>query len=325
MILVTGATGLLGSHLVDALIERGDRVCAFVQPEDDTNRLQAQGVELRYGNLKDTASLIPATRGVDVVLHCAAKTGPWGPVDEYTAINVSGLEALTRAAMAAGVRRLVHVSSITVHGNDVGGLADETAPVREEPNPYTQTKIAGERLLQRLIREEGAQVTIVRPGWIYGPRDAASFGRFADMIRRQGMVVIGSGQNHIPLIYVADVARGIMQAADAPQAVGQAYLLVNDERVTQTDYLDLIAKDLSVAPPHRHIPYHAALAAGAAAETMAKSLHRQSPPPLMRYGLQLLGGENQFVITKARQQLGFNPRVAVDEGVRLSVDWFQSR
>ena len=325
MILVTGAAGLLGSHLVDALVARGDTVRAFILPSEDASRLKAQGVEVCYGDLKDAASLEKATRGAEYVLNCAAKTGPWGPQDEYEAINVRGLETLTRAAMAAGARRLVHVSSITVHGNDVRGVADESAPFHEEPNPYTQTKIAGERMLQRLIRDEGADVAIVRPGWIYGPRDNASFGRFAEMIRRQGMVVIGSGQNHVPLIYVADVAQGILQAAETPEAKGQAYLLVNDERVTQYHYLSLIAKALNVAPPTRHIPYRFALTAGAAAETVGKTLHWQSPPPLMRYGLQLLGGENQFVIAKARQQLGFTPQVPVEDGVRQSVDWFRNR
>jgi nucleoside-diphosphate-sugar epimerase len=306
-------------------VARGDAVRALVQPNEDVSRLKSQGVDICYGNMKDTASLTTATKGVSLVLHCAAKTGPWGPQEEYEAINVRGLEALTRAAMAAGVSRLVHVSSITVHGNDVRGVADESAPFHDEPNPYTRTKIAGERLLQRLIRDEGAPVTIVRPGWIYGPRDAASFGRFADMVRRQGMVVIGSGQNHVPLVYVTDVAQGIMQAAVAPQAVGQAYLLVNDERVTQGQYLSHIAKDLGVSPPRRHIPYRFALVAGATAETVGKRLGWESPPPLMRYGLQLLGGENQFVISKARRELGFNPQVSMDEGVRRSVEWFKTR
>lgn len=325
MILVTGASGLLGSHLVDALVARGDAVRALLLPGEDPSRLEAQGVEISRGDLTDTASLVAATRGVTLVMNCGARTGPWGDPARYEAINVRGLEALTRAAMDAGASRVAHVSSITVHGNDVRGTADESAPLHEEPNPYTRTKIAGELLLQRMVAEEGAPVVIVRPGWIYGPRDMASFGRFAAMIQRGGMVVVGSGRNHIPLIYVTDVAQGIIRAAEAPQAVGQAYLLVNDERVTQSQYLSQIAKDLNVPAPTRHIPYRFAVAAGASAETAFKLMRRESPPPLMRYGLQLLGGENAFVIAKARRELGFEPQVAMADGVRRSVDWFQSR
>ena len=135
--------------------------------------------------------------------------------------------------MAAGVRRFVHVSSITVHGNNVRGEADENSPLRTEPNPYSRTKVAGERMLQRMIRDEGAPVTIVRPGWIYGPRDTASFARIAGMIGQRRMIMVGSGQNHLPLIHVRDVAEGLVLACAAGQAAGRTYLLVNDQPVTQ--------------------------------------------------------------------------------------------
>src|SRR5262249_30741695 len=157
----------------------------------------------------DRGALAAAVCGVDLVLHCAARTGPWGPAAEYEAANVLGLRLLVDAAEEAGVRRLVHVSSVTVHGNDARGQADETTPLRVEPNPYSRSKVAGERLLEGLIRERRVPVTIVRPGWIYGPRDTASFSRFATMIEQGRMVVVGSGRNHVPLIYVRDVAHGI--------------------------------------------------------------------------------------------------------------------
>jgi nucleoside-diphosphate-sugar epimerase len=173
-----------------------------------------------------------------------------------------------------------------------------------------------------MIREQEAPVTIVRPGWIYGPRDVASFGRFAAMIQRGKMVVIGSGKNHIPLIYVGDVAEGIILASQAPKAVGRTYLLVNDEPVTQRDYLNAIAAELGICPPRRHIPYRLALTLGATAEMVGQLTGRQQPPPLMRYGVQLLGGENRFSIDRARSELDFSPRVAMAEGVRQSISWY---
>src|SRR5438067_2857145 len=196
-VLVTGATGLLGSHLTDLLLERGQHVRVLVQRGNCVSQLAHPNVEICWGDMSDCASLAAAVRGVDCVLHCAARTGPWGRAADYETVNVLGLETLVESALAAGVRRFVHVSSITVHGNDVQGRADETAPLRVEPNPYSRSKVAGERLLARLIREQGAPVTIVRPGWIYGPRDVASFARFAAMIQRGKMVIIGSGCNHI--------------------------------------------------------------------------------------------------------------------------------
>ncbi len=322
-VLVTGATGLLGGHVVDLLVARGERVRALVRPGDNAQRLIELGVDALTGDLSDRRALDRATRGVERVLHCAAKTGPWGPEDEYLRANVWGLQSLIEASLAAGVQRFVHVSSITVHGNDIHGTADETAPLRIEPNPYSRTKVAGERLVAKLVHDQNAPITIVRPGWIYGPRDVASFARFATMIRDGKMLIIGSGGNHVPLIYVRDVAEGVILASTAPNVVGKAYLLVNDERATQRDYLTAIANELGAPAPTRHIPYRAALGLGATSEAMGR-LARLKQPPLMRYGLQLLGGENRFIITRARKELGFTPRVTLAEGVRDSVAWYRA-
>jgi nucleoside-diphosphate-sugar epimerase len=322
-ILVTGASGLLGSHLVDVLLERGERPRALVAPSESTERLDDAGVDTRSGDVRDRVVLEAAMSGVESVLHCAARTGPWGPEEEYRSTNVVGLETLVDVACAAGVRRIVHVSSITVHGNDVRGAADETAPFRTGTNPYSRSKIAGERLLQRMVAE-GAPVTVVRPGYIYGPRDVASFARFATMIRDGRMVVLGSGANHIPLVYVRDVAEGILQAAAAEGVVGRAYLLVNDEPVTQRDYLVAIAAGLGVSPPTRHIPYRLAVTLGASFELGARLARREHAPPLMRYGVQVLGGENRFSIKRARTELGFSPQFGLDEGVGRSLEWYRT-
>jgi nucleoside-diphosphate-sugar epimerase len=237
--------------------------------------------------------------------------------------NVRGVETLVKAAMAAGVRRFVHVSSVTVHGNDVGGAADEDSPLRIEPNPYSRSKVAAEKLLHRMIRDEGAPVTIVRPGWIYGPGDTASFGRIVRMIDESRMITIGSGQNHLPLIYVTDVAEGAVLAGQAEKAAGRTYLLVNDEPVTQRDFVTAIAAELDVPAPARRIPYRLAVMLGGLAENAAYLARRQQPPPVMRYGLQMLGGDNRFVITRARQELGFSPATGFAEGVRNGVSWYR--
>jgi nucleoside-diphosphate-sugar epimerase len=322
--LVTGATGLLGSHLLDLLLERGERPRAFVRPGESANGFPAARLEVARGDLRDRDALEAAMGGVERVLHCAARTGSWGPEDEYESVNVRGLETLVQVALAAGVRRIVHVSSITVHGNVVRGAADETAPLRAEPNPYSRSKVAGEHLLARMIEERGAPVTIVRPGWIYGPRDTASFGRFAAMTQAGRMAMIGSGQNHLPLIYVRDAAQGVLLASEADSAAGRTYLLVNDEPVTQRDYLEAIAAELGVQSPKRRIPYRLGLMLGAVVETASRAARRQEPPPLTRYGVQLLGGENRFVIARARQELGFSPEVSLAEGVRRSADWYRT-
>jgi nucleoside-diphosphate-sugar epimerase len=322
--LVTGAAGLLGSHVVDVLSERGESVRALFRPvekaaADPTNTT----IEVCWGDLSDRASLERAVRGTDRVIHCAARTGPWGPPKEYEVANVGGLRSLVEIALDAGTRHFVHVSSITVHGNDVGGKADEASPLRLEPNPYSRSKLLGEALLQELVERHNAPVTIARPGWIYGPRDRASFARFAAQILRGRMIVVGSGRNYLPLIHARDVADGLVLASFCDSAIGRTYLLVNDEPVTQLEYLTAIAHELGVAPPRRHLPYRALLAAGALAEAVGHLTRRTAPPPLTRFGVQLLGGQNRFVIARARRELGFVPRVDLANGVRQSVDWFR--
>jgi nucleoside-diphosphate-sugar epimerase len=323
--LITGAAGFLGSHLTQLVVEDGERPRVLLRPGESVPEVSDPDIDVFSGDLGDRRTLEEALRGVDRVLHCAARTGPWGPEQEYERSNVSGLETLVRAALAAGVRRLVHVSSITVHGNDVRGEADERAPFREEPNPYSRSKLAGERLLERLVQEEGAPVTVVRPGWIYGPRDSASFGRIARMIESGRMILVGRGTNRLPLIYVRDVARGILLASEADQAVGRSYLLVNDQPVTERDFIGAIAAELEVPMPTRRLPYRLALTLGASAEAVARLAGGRHAPPVMRYGMQLLGGDNRFTVTRAREELGFEPLVDLAEGVRRSVEWYRAR
>lgn len=322
-VLVTGAAGFLGSHVTALLLERSEQPRALVHPGTDAGRAAPAGADVYTGDIADRFTIAPALAGVDCVIHCAARTGPWGPPTEYQQVNVHGLQTLVRAAMAAGVRRFVHVSSVTVHGNDVRGTADENSPLRTEANPYSRSKVAGERLLRRMIVDEQARVTIVRPGWIYGPGDTASFARLARMTEQGRMVVVGSGGNHLPLIYVRDVAEGALLAGAAERANGRAYLLVNDEPVTQRDFLTLLAAELGAAAPVWQIPYRAALTMGAVAESLWHLSRRREPPPVMRYGLRLLGGENRFCIGRAKQELGFSPAVGWAEGVRHSVQWYR--
>jgi nucleoside-diphosphate-sugar epimerase len=322
--LVTGASGFLGSHVTDILIERGERTRALVRPGTQLDRPASPYLEVRRGDMNDRGSLEAAVRGVDRIIHCAARTGPWGPEVAYRQTNVVGLQWLVEAALAAGVQRIVHVSSIIVHGSDVRGAADETAPLRSEPNPYSQSKINAERLIGELIRDQAAPVIIVRPGLVYGPRDGASFGRFAAMLERGRLVVIGSGHNHLPLIYVRDAAEGAVLASEADNGVGGAYLLVNDEPVTQSEYFGRIAAELGVAPAQIHVPYRLAVTLGALAETAGRLARRQQRPPVTRFGVQLVGGENRFSISRARQDLRFSPRVTMAEGVKRSVEWYRA-
>lgn len=324
--LVTGAAGFLGGHLVDMLVERGEGVRALVLPGEDTERLRRlPGVEIVYGDLTDGASLRRAVQGVRRVYNLAAKTGAWGPEDLYRRVNVQGLAELVNAALETGVERIVHTSSITVYGHFLRGVIGEEQPFHAENNPYSRTKIAGERLLARLVRDHAAPVIIVRPGWIYGPRDNASFARFVALIESGRGMLIGSGENIVPLVYVRDVAQGLIQAGEAgAQFVGQVYTIVDNRRTTQAYYFNTIADFLDVPPVTRRLPFWSAYIAGRCAELVWRGLGRRAstPPPVSTYGVTLAGTNQEFSIDKARRDLGYVPRYDIIRGVAEGVRWY---
>ncbi len=325
-VLVTGAAGFLGGHLVDLLVARGDEVRALVRPVEDAGRLRSiSSVEVVHGDLTGVASLQEAVQGVQRVYNVAARTGPWGMEENYWRVNVEGLADLVRVSMAAGVQRIVHTSSITVYGHHLHGIVTEADPFHAEDNPYSRSKIAGEKLLANLVKDDGAPVVIIRPGWIYGPRDNASFARFVALVESGKGFILGSGKNIVPVVYVRDVAQGLIKAGDAgDEVLGQAYTIVNDQRVTQAQYLNTIADCLGVPHVSLHLPYTAMYVAGRAAELTWQALGRRNaaPPPVTTYGVTLLGGDQVFALDKARKELGYTPEYNLARGVAEGVKWY---
>ncbi len=325
-VLVTGAAGFLGGHLVDMLLERGDEVRTMVRPVEDASRLRKlSGVEVVSGDLVDRESLKRAVQGMQRVYNVAAKTGPWGLEKDYNAVNVWGVADLITASMDTGVQRIVHTSSITVYGHHLKGIITEDHAFHAEDNPYSMTKITGEKMIADLVKERGAPVVVVRPAWIYGPRDTASFGRFVAMVESGKGFLIGSGKNIVPIVYVRDVAQGLIKAGDASDAaIGQAYTIADDRRVSQAEYLNTIADFLGAPPVSRKIAYFPLLAAGRSAELVWRAMGRRNsaPPPVTTYGVTLLGGNQEFSIEKARRELGYSPEYDVIRGVNEGVKWY---
>ena len=182
-----------------------------------------------------------------------------------------GLADLIYAAMDADVQRIVHTSSITVYGHHLCGIVTEDSSYHTENNSYSRSKIADEIVVFNLVKEYGAPVVVVRPAWVYRPRDSASFGRFVSRIEGRKGFIIGSGENSVPVVYVRDVAQGLANAGDAGnQVIGQAYNIADDRHVTQLEHVNAITSALHVAPVSRHIPFSALYLAGRAAESYGR-------------------------------------------------------
>lgn len=323
--LITGATGLLGSHLAEQLVQRGDRVRALVRANSDTTFLRQLGVELALGDLGDPESVRRAVDGADVVYHCASKVGEWGPWSEY---QTSILDATTTVAEACrhSVGRLLHVSSITVYGHPTirpGEWLTEEAPLGQNlwrRDYYVRAKIAAEEA----VRRSGVPATVIRPSWIFGPRDRNTMPRMILAIRSGRFGVIGDGRNLLNVVYVGDVADGAIRAAELPVAVGQAYNLSSPGELTQRQFVDAITDGLGLPRVTRSYPYRAAFALGWFSEVVGRLIRIRRPPHVTRYGVSLMGRSTQFSLEKANRDLDWRPRTSTAEGLRRTLEWFRT-
>jgi nucleoside-diphosphate-sugar epimerase len=322
-ILVTGGAGFVGRHVVSALLNRGDTVRVLALPGEETSALEERGVAVHRGDIRRPDDLTGPMGGVDRVLHLAALMDVWRPAEEYHAVNVTGTENVCRAALAAGVGRVVHMSSSSVYGMALGRPADESFPLAPFPDPYPLTKAAGDMAVQRMIAGDGLPAVIVRPDQVFGPGDHMHFGRMADRLGAGRGVIVGSGANALPLVYISDVVQGLLLALDHERAVGRAYNVTNDRRLTQRQFLQAIADAIGARPPRLRVPYRALYAAGYAAERLANPAAARARPPITRLGVAFLGTHNEYAIGRARRELGYEPRVDLRDGVRHAAAWYR--
>jgi nucleoside-diphosphate-sugar epimerase len=239
-------------------------------------------------------------------------------MQDYYAVNVTGTENVCRAALQAGVSRLIHVSSAMVYDMAVGRPVTEDDPLSPLDEPYSLTKAQGDMLVQRMTREERLPAVILRPGTLIGPSDRLNFGRMADRIRAGKGIIIGRGNNAIPIFSITDMVRGLVLALESEEAVGRAYNIGTDQPLTQAQYLSLIAREIGVDPPRVHVPYTALYTAAYLAERVATATKERIPPFLTRHGVKLYGANNLISIDRARRELGFEPEVSLTDAVRLA-------
>jgi nucleoside-diphosphate-sugar epimerase len=321
---ITGATGLLGSHIAEQLRERGERVRALVRPTSDPTFLKQIGVELTTGDLNDPASLPGFLNGADVVYHCAARVGDWGPWRVFQREIIDATAHLLQACRTAGVGRVLHVSSIIVYGHPRLG-ADcftEDLPLGQNLwiwDYYCRAKVQAEEL----YRQYPGEWTIVRPSWIYGPRDRTTLPRVLKALDAGRIAIIGNGDNLLNIVYAGDVADGAIRAANHPQADGQAYNLSSEGEITQKDFLDLLVDVLGRPRIRKHVSYPLAYGIGFLSEVIGRMIRLHRPPHLTRYAVALVGRSTRFSIAKAREQLGWQPRICVYEGVRRMIEWYR--
>lgn len=322
-ILITGGNGFVGRHLAGELVARGDKVRVLAIPGEDTSSLDPRHQVYR-GDIRVAESLSEAVRGTDAIVHLAAMMHVWKPLADYEQVNVDGTLNVCRAAMSAGARRVVHMSSSTVYGMRSPGPVDESSPLAPFNDPYSLTKAKADLAVQRLSREEGLPAVILRPDQIFGPGDRLHFGATAARLRSGRGVLVGNGDNFLPLVYVDDVVQGLMLALDSAQAVGEAFNISSDAPITQREYLASVARETGGEPPRIRVPLGILSFGADVAERIFSAVGGSRRPPITRLGAAFLGTSVRFSIDKARNDLGYTPRVSLREGIRRSAAWYLS-
>ena len=311
--LVVGASGFIGGHLIERLVDEGVDVRAFVRDERDTSHLAALDVQRHVGDLEDAGSVAPAVHGCDVVFHLAAARAARGPGHSgRPATDVVGTENLARAAAREGAR-LVFASSRGVHG-EARGTIDEQTPLAPD-TLYRLSKVEAERRL-RALAADGLRLVILRLPSTIGPRARNWLGLYR-AIGEGGFRLIGSGRNRLHPCPVEDVLQAFVLAARCPGREGETYIVSGRESVALRDFVESIAAALRVRISRVRLPLAPYRAARALRRAADRGLGGPSP-----YEMFLTSYEIDF--SKARRELGYEPSGSLRHAVRRTADWYRS-
>lgn len=324
--LITGATGFLGSHVAEACVARGHVVRTIARPTSKTDELEKLGVTIFRGDLTSPDLVRQAVEGVDVLVHCAAKVGDWGPVEDYRAVNVEGLRCLLEACRSRSLRRFIHISTLGVYAARHHYGTDETEPPPAfHMDGYTQTKVEAEQLALKDQREHGVPVVILRPGFIYGPRDRMVVPRLIASLRKREFRYFAGGRYALNTIYVGNVVDAVFLAADAPGAVGQIYNLTDGELVSKRRFIEALVAGLGLPNPRPiSAPLWLARIVARVMENQARRKGKTKAPKLTQARLKFLGLNLDFSIEKAKRDLNYHPRFNFDRGMQETIAWYKA-
>ncbi|GGM60067.1 3-beta hydroxysteroid dehydrogenase [Longimycelium tulufanense] len=325
--LVTGASGFLGSHIVDECLQAGHQVRALVKRSSDRSYLSTlRDVELHYGDLTDPVAVREATRGVSVVHHSAARVTDYGSRRQFWDTNVLGTRLLLNAARDNGVRTFVFVStpSAVMTGGDQLDITEDQPYPQRHLNLYSETKAAAERIVLQ-ANDTGFRTCAIRPRGVWGPRDWHGFmPRLVAKMRAGRLPDLSGGRKVLTsLCHCRNAALGCVQAAESEQVGGRAYFVADRERTDVWALLAEVARMFCCTPPNRRVPPLLVNTFVELVELVWRVpyiAHRYSPP-LSRYSLALLTRSTTYDTSAAERDFGYRPVVSQEAGLRELVRW----
>lgn len=319
--LVTGGTGFTGSHLVRRLLERGEEVVALDhKPGLFAEELEKAGAEVVIGSVTDSEALEEATAGADVVYHLAAAFRDVNAPDTvYREVNVGGTRNVLEAARKHDVPKVVYCSTQGVHGHVDDPPGDENTPIEPE-DFYQQTKYEGEEVCHEFMNR-GMDVTIVRPTAIYGPGDPGRWLMLFKMAQTGRFLMFGDGKTTYHPVYIDNLVDLFLLSAEKPQASGQTYIGGDEHYYTLNEIVRMVGEAIDVDVNIVHLPFWPLWVASAVVEFACKPFPVE--PPLFRRRADWFRQVRAFSVDKARQELGYEPRIDLPEGLRVTARWYQ--
>jgi nucleoside-diphosphate-sugar epimerase len=291
--------------------------------------LDVLDVEVVTGDLTNAPSLRRATEGASHVLHCGALVSDWATVAEIARVNVEGTRNLLAASVDASVQRFVHFSSTDVYGHPGGAAIGETHVSARFANWYAQTKLESEAEVRRVGAARSLDTVVLRPATVYGPGSREVVGEIARAIRKGHMFLIDGGRAVAGLCYVDNLVDAAMLALAHEAAPGRAFNVTDGLDITWKQFTDGVAKGLGCSEVRWSLPYWLASGLGFSLEHGYRLLHKTTgvttSPLLSRQAVHVLGSDQDFSNRKAREQLGWEPRIDYAAGLEATLAWLCAR
>ncbi len=322
-VLITGATGFIGGHLVDRFLANGDHVRALVMPGNaDVKKLTDKGVEAIRGDVREYRHVSRVMPGIDVVVHCAAVVTDWAPRREYKEVTVGGTRNICKVACKENVGRVIHISTNDVFGLSEKSIFDESSPRKRWREPYPDYKIKAEEICWLFHQEQRMPLTVIYPCLVYGKNDYTYVADLADAIIKNEMFF---WRNHAVIwpTYIDNLVDLIMCASDDDRAIGNGYLVHDGESVTLQAFCRSIAEELGVPPTTKHISFALAYANALLQQSKHKLLRNKKRPLLTTYIVKKLRSRLRFSIAKARIDLDWRPGVPFEDGFKQTMAWLK--
>jgi nucleoside-diphosphate-sugar epimerase len=326
--LITGASGFIGGRLALRLHQEGQAVRCLVRQSSDISQLERLGVQIVVGDLTQARSLAQAVEGCRSVLHCGALVSDWATTEEIARTNLDGTRNLLEASSRASVGRFVHFSTTDVYGHPGGRAIDETYVPTRFCNWYAQTKLDAEVEVARIGAAGALRTVILRPATVYGPGSAEVIGEIARAIRARQMLLVEGGRAIAGLCYIENLIDASILALRHERACGRVFNVSDGLGVTWRQLSDDLAEGLGCSNVRWSLPYWLANGIGFALEHGYRLLRRatglRTRPLLSRQAVQVLGIDQDFSNRRARETLGWEPRVDYPSGLQATLAWLKA-